>query len=146
MNPPYIVNGDILVTNSHIDEHFPDLNIAQLNAIDLITAGLRDKEVAELVGVARETVTRWRLYNPKFQAELFRRRHEVWSSCTDKIRCIFLEALNSLDSTLKYGGVTKHSGLVLDVIKLFIQHSDILSDVGSDAQEGVIIEISSEKT
>ena len=37
-----------------------NLSVEQLNAIDLLVQGLSDREVAEKVNVARETVTRWR--------------------------------------------------------------------------------------
>ena len=40
------------------------LSVEQLNAIDILVQGRTDQETAETVGVARETVTRWRNDNP----------------------------------------------------------------------------------
>ena len=48
------------------------LSVEQLNAIDVLVQGRTDKETAETVGVARETVTRWRNDNPHFAAQLNR--------------------------------------------------------------------------
>ena len=53
-------------------EHW--LTIEQLNAIDLLVTGKTDQAVADAVGVARPTVTCWRLYDPHFEAALNQRR------------------------------------------------------------------------
>jgi hypothetical protein len=50
------------------------LTVAQENAIDALVLGKSDREAAEVAGVARQTVTGWRLHHPYFQAELNRRR------------------------------------------------------------------------
>ena len=59
-------------------EKSQNLTIEQLNAIDLLVQGLSDREVADKVNVARETVTRWRNESAVFQAELNRKRKEIW--------------------------------------------------------------------
>jgi len=46
----------------------PKLTPEQLNAIDLLILGKTDREVAEIVGVRRETITKWHK-NPFFSAE-----------------------------------------------------------------------------
>ena len=53
-----------------------------------------DRVVAEKIGVARETVSRWRNDNPYFAAELNRRRKEIWG-------CAHLAAL--LDGLRRIG-------------------------------------------
>ena len=55
----------------------PKLTPEQLNAIDLLILGKTDREVAEAVGVRRETVTKWHK-NPFFIAELNVKREELW--------------------------------------------------------------------
>ena len=57
------------------------LSVEQLNAIDVLVQGRTDQETAETVGVARETVTRWRNDNPHFAAQLNRQRRFIWDSC-----------------------------------------------------------------
>ena len=79
------------------------LSIEQLNAIDLLVLGKCDREVAEAVGVARQTVTSWRLYNPYFQGELNRRRKEVWGAAVDKLRSLLLKALDTVEKAIEEG-------------------------------------------
>jgi hypothetical protein len=58
----------------------------QSAAIDLLIAGRSDARAAAALGVHRVTVTRWRLYNHVFQAELNRRRQETWGAAGDRLR------------------------------------------------------------
>ena len=87
--------------NSHGNSHF--LTVEQQNAIDLLVTGLSDQAVAEGVGVARETVTRWRNGNVYFQAALNRRRQEVWRGHQDRLRSLVGAALDTLERALKEG-------------------------------------------
>jgi hypothetical protein len=50
----------------------------QENAVDLLILDTPNCEVAEAVGVTRETVWHWRHEHPVFMAELERRWAEVW--------------------------------------------------------------------
>jgi hypothetical protein len=61
------------------------LTVAQQNAVDLLATGKTDTEVSELLDVNRVTVTHWRCYDPLFQAELNRRRTEIWASGIHKL-------------------------------------------------------------
>jgi hypothetical protein len=49
-------------------------------AIDILLLEHIDQAVAEQIGVARETICRWRNENPYFMAELNRRRKDVWQT------------------------------------------------------------------
>lgn len=79
------------------------ISIEQLNAIDLLVMGKTDREVAEAVGVSRQTVTSWRLYNPHFQAELNRRRKEIWGAAVDRFRSLLLKSLDTVERALDEG-------------------------------------------
>ena len=48
----------------------------QQDAIELLLLGRSDHAVAQAVKVHRVTVTKWRLYDPAFRAELNRRREQ----------------------------------------------------------------------
>ncbi|MEH7558846.1 hypothetical protein V7165_26250, partial [Priestia megaterium] len=61
------------------------LTIEQLNAIDLLVGGKTDQEVADKINVNRVTVTKWRNYDIYFQAELNKRRKEIWGASIDKM-------------------------------------------------------------
>jgi len=79
------------------------LTIQQLNAIDLLVTGKTDQAVADAVGVARVTVTCWRLYDPHFEAELNRRRKEVWGASADRIRALLPKAFDVLEKAIDEG-------------------------------------------
>jgi len=81
-------------------QEIPPLAIEQMNAIDQLVIGLTDQEVADKVGVARQTVTKWRLYHPGFQAELNKRRKEVWGSAADRLRSLLPKALDRIEKIL----------------------------------------------
>ena len=77
----------------------PNLTPEQLNAIDLLILGKTDREVSELVGVARETVTKWHK-NPFFIAELNVKREELWADAKLRLRTLAHEAVNVLTNGL----------------------------------------------
>jgi len=77
------------------------LTIEQENAIDLLLQGKSDREVAEAVGVSRQTVTEWRNRNALFVAELNRRRQEVWGGQTERLRQLVAQAVSVLEEDLQ---------------------------------------------
>tara|TARA_Y100000310_G_C20063295_1_gene525981 strand:- start:93 stop:536 length:444 start_codon:yes stop_codon:yes gene_type:complete len=76
------------------------LSVEQENAIDLLLQGRRDREVAEAVGVARQTVTGWRNDHALFITTLNGRRREVWGSQVDRLRQIVGQAVDVLNEDL----------------------------------------------
>ena len=85
-------------TNGYIRQR--GLTIEQRNAIDLLVTGKTDTETAEAVGVHRVTVTKWRNADPWFQAELNRRRQEVWSAAGEQLRSLLRKAIEALETEL----------------------------------------------
>lgn len=77
----------------------PRLTPEQLNGIDLLILGKTDREVAELIGVQRETVTRWHK-NPFFIAELNVKREELWTDAKLRLKGLAHEAVNILTNGL----------------------------------------------
>src|SRR4051812_14230188 len=73
------------------------LTTAQLNAIDLLVTGKTDQEVADIIGVNRVTITKWRNYDIYFQAELNKRRKEIWGASIDRIRALVPKAMERLE-------------------------------------------------
>ena len=110
------------------------LTIEQQNAIDLLVMGKTDKEVAEIVGVNRVTVTQWRLYDPYFQAELNKRRQEIWSTAIEKIRCMVLKALDVVDKALDKGSVKT----ALEVLKIAGLDKANLGEIGEIDPERIL--------
>jgi len=79
----------------------PKLTPEQLNAIDLLILGKTDKEVSNLVGVRRETVTKWHR-NPFFTAELNSRREALWTDSKLRLRALASEAIEVLSDGLHH--------------------------------------------
>lgn len=75
------------------DDRGAPLSARQQNAIELLVLGHTDATVAEKVKVHRVTVTKWRLYHLAFQAELNRRRQEVWGGGADRLRGLLRHAV-----------------------------------------------------
>jgi hypothetical protein len=101
--------------------HARGLTVAQLNAVDLLASGKNDREAAELLGLARPTVTKWRLYSPEFQAALNQRRAEVWGSGIDRLRSLIPQALDVLAKFLEVGAPAvrvRAAAVVLGLAKL----------------------------
>lgn len=88
-------------TSSYKREH--GLTLKQQNALDVLVQGETDAVTAEAIGVNRVTVTKWRNYDPHFQAELNRRRKEVWGSSVDRLRSLLPRALDALEQELEHG-------------------------------------------
>jgi hypothetical protein len=93
-----------------------ELSVAQLNAIDLLVVGKTDQETAEAVGVTRQTVNGWRNKDPWFQAELNRRRQEVWGTAVDSLRALLPRAIAVLAHVLH--SPEDHPAVALSVLKL----------------------------
>jgi|SRR6266545_5434295 len=90
------------------------LSVEQQHAIALLLVGAPDRVVAEKIGRHRVTVTRWRLYDPAFRAELDRRRTELWGNTLDGLRALLPEALGALSHELRKS--PKSGRLALDFL------------------------------
>jgi hypothetical protein len=81
-------------------QHKRGLTLPQQSAIDLLASGKTDTEAAELLKLSRTCITKWRLYDPVFQAGLNRRRAEVWGAGIDRLRSLIPQALDVLGEEL----------------------------------------------
>jgi DNA-binding CsgD family transcriptional regulator len=77
----------------------PRLTPEQLNAIDLLILGKTDKEVAETIGIGRNTISKW-YKNAFFIAELNVKREELWVDSKLRLRALASEAVNVLTNGL----------------------------------------------
>ena len=88
-------------TTCHNAPQTAGLTVVQENAVDALVSGKNDIETANLVGVHRGTVTRWRLYSPTFKAALNVRRAEVWSVGADRLQSLIPKALDVIADELE---------------------------------------------
>ena len=93
------------------------LNIEQENAIDLLIQGKSDREVAEAIGVARQTVNQWRNHDAVFVAELNATRHEIWGSQTERLRSLVKKAVDILESSLDAEDLRLRQSAAVHILK-----------------------------
>lgn len=122
------------------DSSWATLTIEQASAIDLVMAGLSDREVAEKVGVSRETVNRWRNRHPAFRAELNRRRRALWDNGLDRLRLLFPEAVEALRTAVKDPGNRNGSRVALEVVKMARVPEGYASSIGPQDPEEIVEE------
>ena len=72
----------------------------QEQAIWLILLGRNDKQVGKAVGVARQTISKWKNHNPDFKAFLNKQRAENLENHVDRIRYCIGEAIQVLEDNL----------------------------------------------
>lgn len=118
------------------------LTTVQLNAIDVLVTGKTDQEVADIVNINRVTVTKWRNYDIHFQAELNRRRKEIWGASVDKIRAIVPKAMERLEKELDSENGGK---IALEIIKLAGVESKLIMNVGHDEADKILTELAEQK-
>ena len=110
------------------------LSVEQLNAIDVLVQGRTDQETAETVGVARETVTRWRNDNPHFTAELNRQRRLIWGDSHDRLRALAGKAVDVLETSLDEGD----SRVAVEVLKAIGLYGQVQPPSGPEDAELVL--------
>jgi hypothetical protein len=99
-------------------QHRRGPTLPQLSAIDLLVSGKNDKETAELLGLSRTAVTKWRLYDPVFQATLNLRRTEVWGAGIDRLRSLIPKALDALAEEMESKENPNRLKAALEVLRI----------------------------
>ena len=76
------------------------LTSQQEAAVDLLAVGNTVTQVADAVGVARQTVSEWRNQNAAFQAAVNSRRLDLWAGLQDRLRALLPKAVDVLERSL----------------------------------------------
>jgi hypothetical protein len=125
-----VSNGTPVYARQH--SRLPTL--PQLSAIDLLSAGKTDQETADLLKLHRTTVSKWRLYDPVFQAALNRRRAEVWGAAADRLRSLIPKALDALAEMLDTIGPQRLKAAV-ELVRLVPPTGSAMAIGPTDADE-----------
>ena len=72
-------------------------------AVNMLAVGTSVTDAAESVGVARQTVSEWLHHHHGFRAALNRRREELWSGITDRLRALLPKAVTVLEREIEQG-------------------------------------------
>jgi Skp family chaperone for outer membrane proteins len=99
---------------AELNKNAQKLSSKQLMAIDMILMGSNDREVAESLGVGRNTVNKWRNHDEDFQAELNERRRELNEATQNRIRSLTQKALDAIEYALERGDAR----IALEVLKM----------------------------
>ncbi|MDO9547160.1 MAG: hypothetical protein Q7J07_10490 [Pelolinea sp.] len=79
------------------------INPKQEKVIDLILSGMADGEIAERVGAARQTISRWRNQDADFIMELQQRRAQVRDKHMDSLTELVEMAIEVVRKALVHG-------------------------------------------
>jgi hypothetical protein len=113
---------------------YKPLTPEQENAVDLLILGKPDREVADTLGFARETVTRWRHEHPVFIAELNRRRQALWVEHHERLRALVGQAVEVIEQAV-CGGNLKAAVELLKIVKV---HGAVNAPEGATEPEAVL--------
>lgn len=114
-----------------------ELTTQQLSAIDLIASGIGVVKTAEMLGVNRHTITRWRTRNPFFIAQLNTRRKELWNEAHERLRGMVTKSLDVMESALDSGD----SKIAIEVLKAVDIYGKVGPPLGSTNADIVIAEM-----
>ena len=142
---PGVNEFDVINTKKHMKSQLMKLSIEQLQAIDQLMMGKNDREVAEAVGVSRETITRWRLYHPAFQAELNRRRTELWNISRDSILQLIPQAIDALSDAINDFENPNRWKVAIEILKLIELPKTLIKNPGPQDPEEIITKLAEGK-
>jgi hypothetical protein len=122
----------------------PKLTPEQLNAIDLLILGKTDREVSDVVGVRRETITKWHK-NPFFSAELSVKREELWVDAKLRLKSLAHEAVNVLTRGLSSTDEKVAITAAVHILKTVGLYGEVKQGFGPDTPEEVVWKQTTEK-
>jgi hypothetical protein len=95
-----------------------ELSAQEQAAVELLAAGRTDKQTAESLSLPAERVTKWRLYDPVFQAALNACRAEIWQASIDRLRSMIPQALDTLAEELNRADNPDRCKLAVNILRL----------------------------
>ena len=110
-----------------------ELSPQQETALGLFLAGRTVTEVAEEIGVCRQTVSLWLNQDPLFRATLNARRRELWAGAADQLRALLPQAVEALADALQGPDRLRAAGIILKATGL----ADMGPPVGPVATEEI---------
>jgi DNA-binding CsgD family transcriptional regulator len=122
----------------------PKLTPEQLNAIDLLIFGKTDKEVAETIGVGRNTISKW-YKNAFFIAELNARREELWKESKLRLKALVHEAVDVLTEGLRSSDEKIKIASAVHVLKTVGLYGEVKDSFGPTVPERVVWDQRAEK-
>jgi DNA-binding CsgD family transcriptional regulator len=126
----------------------PRLTPEQLNAIDLLIFGKTDKEVAETLGIGRNTISKW-YKNAFFIAELNVKRDTLWIDSKLRLRALASEAVDVLTNGLHSSDEKIAIAAAVHILKtvgLYDKEGKGSIDLPKTPEEAVWAQVTEDKT
>jgi hypothetical protein len=95
-----------------------ELTAQQQAAVELLAVGKTDKEAARTLKLPSDSVAKWRMHDPVFQAALNACRAEAWRAGIDRLRSMLPQALNTLSEELDRTDNPERCKIALDILRL----------------------------
>jgi hypothetical protein len=95
-----------------------ELSEQQRAAVELLVAGKTDKEAAQTLNLPGDSVAKWRMHDPVFQATLNACRAEAWRAGIDRLRSMVPQALDALADELARPDNPERCKIALDILRL----------------------------
>lgn len=92
------------------------LTVRQRNAADLVSLGHTNSEIAEIIGVSRRQIAKWRC-NAYFESEVSRLRAQLWVDGKQRLRGLIGKAVKVVESSIDAGD-TKAALALLKLVDL----------------------------
>lgn len=115
----------------------PRLTPEQLNAIDLLIFGKTDKEVAETLGIGRNTISKW-YKNAFFIAELNSKREALWVDSKFRLKSLVSEAVNVLTNGLHSSDEKIAITAAVHILKTVGLYGEVKQDFGPTSPEEAV--------
>jgi hypothetical protein len=113
-----------------------ELSEQQQAAVELLAAGKTDKEAASALNLSADSVVKWRMHDPVFQAALNACRAEAWRAGIDRLRSMVPKALDALADELNRADNSDRCKIALDILRL-AKLTDI-SPQGPEEPESIV--------
>jgi hypothetical protein len=95
-----------------------ELSEQQKAAVELLVSGKTDREAATALNLPGDSVVKWRMHDPVFQAALNAYRAEAWRAGIDRLRSMVPKALDALADELNRAENPQRCKIALDVLRL----------------------------
>ena len=113
------------------------LTAAQEQAVFLIISGLNDQEVADKIGLARQTINIWKNRDSVFIARLNLERQETWSAHREKLRSMVTKAVDTLTEGLDSPDAKIRQNSAIHVLKCVGLYGKNLRPYGQTKAEDI---------
>ena len=94
-----------------------NLSIQQKNAIDLLIVGQTDGEVAQTIGVSRQTINQWKNQDAVFVAEMNRKRKNIWECQQERLRSVVEKSIDVLIEDMSGDDLKLRQSAAIHILK-----------------------------